>query len=57
MCVKRLRSMKKIALLLLALAMLLSCEKTSSLRNGVYLNGELIARMDGHISGWPPTRD
>ena len=49
--------MKKITLLLLALAMLLSCEKTSSLRNGVYLNGELIARMDGHISGWPPTRD
>ena len=44
--------MKKITLLLLALAMLLSCEKTSSLRNGVYLNGELIARMDGHISGW-----
>jgi hypothetical protein len=34
------------------MALLLSCEKMSSLSNGVYLNGELIARMDGHISGW-----
>ena len=44
--------MKKIALLLLALAMLLSCEKMSSLSNGIYLNGELISRMDGHVSGY-----
>ncbi len=44
--------MKKIALLLLAMATLLSCEKMSSLSNGIYLNGELISRMDGHVSGY-----
>ena len=36
------------------MALLLSCEKMSSLSNGVYLNGELIARMDGHIDGCTP---
>ena len=50
--VKRLRSIKKIALLLLAVAMLMSCEKMSSLRNGVYLNGERVSNLtDGYAWG------
>ena len=53
MCVKRLRSMKKITLLLLALAMLLSCEKMSPLGNGIYINGEPVSNLtDGYAWGF-----
>ena len=45
--------MKKIVLLLLAMATLLSCEKMSSLSNGVYLNGERVSDLaDGRAYGF-----
>ncbi len=45
--------MKKITLLLLALAMLLSCEKMSPLGNGIYINGEPVSNLtDGYAWGF-----